>query len=598
MKTPAQGVRWDLSDLYKSPSDPKLASALKEAASQALRFEKRYKPLLDKIAAGKSARLPVAALLADYKQIVTLLSKLLNYAHLHFAEKTDEPQRGAFLQKVQTEATQIQSRILFWETGFSRLPAAAAAKILKDPKLAADRHYLERLREFGKHTLSEPEEKIMAFKSDTSGSAFSRLFDETINALPFYIEENGKKAQKTEAQILALFHSHDRQTRRKASLSLAAGLSENTRLLTYIYNMILADHRLSLKLRSYKHPSDPRNLANETDRTALMGLVAAVKKSYPMVARYYTLKRRLLGLEEMCDYDRYASIESGEKPVSFEECRKIVLAGYRELSPQAADIAQKFFDRRWIDAEIRQGKQGGGFSCQTTPDLHPYILVNYTGRLRDVLTVAHELGHGIHQYLSRQVGVLECDAPLTMAETASVFGEMLIFEKILSAEKNPSKRLVLICGMIDDQFATVFRQIAMTDFELMAHEAGLKDGELSDKALSDFWIEANRRMYGSSVRLTDEYRHGWKYIPHFVHTPFYCYAYAFAQLFVLSLFEKYKEDPKDFVPRYFKMLSLGGSQKPAEIAKIAGIRLGDPALWERGLKLLERLVVEAETLNQ
>jgi oligoendopeptidase F len=271
-----------------------------------------------------------------------------------------------------------------------------------------------------------------------------------------------------------------------------------------------------------------------------------------------------------------------------------VLGGYYAFSEETGKIAEQFFEKRWIDAEIREGKQGGGFCAETTPILHPYILVNYTGSLRDVLTVAHELGHGIHQYLARRAGILESSAPLTMAETASVFGEMLVFDKILEAEKDPKKRLALLCGKIDDNFATVFRQIVLTDFELETHKTGLAEGELTTEALGGLWMKTNAAFYGSSVKLTETYRSGWQVIPHFIHTPFYCYAYAFAQLFVLALFRKYREEGASFVPKYLEMLALGGSRKPEEIAKMAGLDLRD--FWRSGLKILDELVKDAEAL--
>jgi len=394
------------------------------------------------------------------------------------------------------------------------------------------------------------------------------------------------------------FHSKNRTERKQASESLAQGLTENTHILTYIYNMILSDRRASLKIRNYQHPMDARNLSNETNLDSIQNLMRSVQAAYPIAQRYYQLKARLLNLDKLYDYDRYAPIFEDDAKIPFDQCREIVLSGYYDFSEEAGKIVEDFFTKNWIDAEIREGKQGGGFCCSTTPDLHPYILVNYTGSIRDVMTVAHELGHGLHQSLAaKTVGILESSAPLTMAETASVFGEMLIFEKILSREKDPKKRLGLICGKIDDNFATVFRQIVMTRFELMAHETGLKEGELSSDRLSDFWMQANGELYGQSLELTDNYRHGWKYIPHFVHSPFYCYAYAFAQLFVLTLYQKYKENKDAFIPIYLEMLSLGGSKRPEEIAQLAGLNLQEPSFWQSGITLLDELVTKAEKLG-
>jgi len=595
-KNLAKGVKWDLRDLYASNGDPKILQDLDLARSKAQDFEKKYKPLFEATLQNTNGQLDLAELLKDYKAIITLVTKPAVYSHLSFAEKTNDPERGAFMQKMQDLMTDIEAHLLFWDVAWSKLSDDQVAHLMQNENIDADRHYLEDLRKYAPFTLSEGQEKIMSIKSNTSGNAFSRLFDEVVNQIPFYVVENGKKVKRTESEVLALLHSTDRSVRKMGSESLAEGLENNTHLLVYIYNMILADHRSSLKIRKYEHPMQPRNLANETDMATITTLIDSVKKSYPLASRFYKLKKKLLGLDELFDYDRYASISQDEENISFEKCKDIVLSGYNAFSGEVGSIIQKFFDESWIDAELREGKQGGGFCCQTTPDLHPYILVNYTGNVRDVMTVAHELGHGLHQYLARQMGILESDAPLTMAETASVFGEMLIFDSILENEKDPKKRLALICGKIDDNFATVFRQVAMTEFELRAHEAGLQQGELPEAMLNDFWIKSNAELYGDSVTLTENYKHGWKYIPHFVHTPFYCYAYAFAQLFVLALYQKYKEAPKGFVPDYLKMLSLGGSKKPEEMAQIMHLDINDPNFWQIGLKLLEELVQKAEDL--
>lgn len=589
----AKGITWDLSDLYASAGDPNIPADLKLAESKALAFEKKYKPLLQNLP--PNGTFPLSELLDDYKELVALMTKPGVFAHLSFATKTHDSAAGAFLQKIQVALTDIQSHLVFFEVYWNQLDPKTAEQLMNLATVKQHRHFLEHLRIFAPHTLTEGEEKIMAIKSNTGGRAFSRLFDETINNIPFYIEEDGKQIRKNESEVLSLLHSTNREDRRGASDSLSKGLREHRRLLTYIYNMILADHRSNLKIRNCKHPMDMMNLSNEISLDQVRHLIQKVKDAYPIAMRYYRLKQKLLGLNELYDYDRYAPVETEEAKVDFNTCKEIVLSGYHAFSPEAGGIAEQFFSKRWIDAEVREGKQGGGFCCQTTPDLHPYILVNYTGTMRDVMTVAHELGHGLHQYLAgRKVGILESDAPLTMAETASVFGEMLIFEKILEREKDPKKRLALLAGKIDDNFATVFRQIAMTDFELMAHTAGLKDGELSSERLDDFWMQANQAFYGKSVVLTDNYRNGWSYIMHFIHSPFYCYAYAFAQLFVLTLFQKYKEDKKSFTPKYFEMLSLGGSKKPEEIAAVAGLNLRDSNFWSLGINLLDQLVREAE----
>jgi len=555
----AQGVRWDLSDLYASLDDPKMGSDLALAESKAVVFEKNYKAPLENLGRNdaclpdRQAALDLAALVRDYEEIAVLMTKPGVFSYLSFAEKTHDPKTGAALQKTQQRLTDIRAHLLFFEVCWNRLDEKTASWWMGLPSLKERRHFLEKMRAYAPHTLTEGEEKIMAVKSNTSGHAFSRLFDEIINSIPFYIEENGKRAKKTEGEVLALLHSPERKERKMASDSLAEGLKAHAHILTYIFNMTLTDHRASMKIRNYKHPMDAMNLSNEIDLKSVQNLIESVRRAYPLAARYYALKKKLLGLEKFYDYDRYASVTADETTLDFKKCREITLSGYYAFSKDAGEIAERFFSRRWIDAEIREGKQGGGFCCQTTPDLHPYILVNYTGSLRDVMTVAHELGHGIHQTLAaKKVGVLESDAPLTLAETASVFGEMLIFEKLLETEKDARKKLALLCGKIDDNFSTVFRQIAMTNFELSAHKTASREGELPGETLGDLWIKANAELYGDSVELTENYRHGWKYVPHFIHSPFYCYAYAFAQLFVLCLFQKYKENPISFVPNILR----------------------------------------------
>lgn len=600
----ANGITWNLSDLYDSIQSPRINEDLKAVEFKAIQFKDKYKPSLAKLRILDEAdevsqiqSFPLKNLLSDYKEIVTLMTKLGVFAHLNFTGQTNKPENGAFLQKIQTSLTDIQSHLVFFDVYWNKLNPKVIQVFLNFPEIKSNRHFLEKLRIFAPFTLTEGEEQIMSTKANTSFRAFSRLFDEINNNIPFHMDVKGKKLKKNKSELLSLLHSNDREERKTASQSLGQGLNENTHLLCYIYNMILADHRSTLKIRKHQHPMEPMNLSNEIDLESVMNLIHSVKKAYPIASRYYRLKKKLLNLDPFYDYDRYAPLDTQERRIEFSQCKEIVLSGYDVFSEEAGRIAEKFFTERWIDAEIREGKQGGGFCAQTTPDLHPYILVNYTGSLRDVMTVAHELGHGLHQYLAaKKVGILESDAPLTMAETASVFGEMLIFEKLLSQEKEPQKQLSLICGKIDDNFATVFRQVAMTDFELKVHEKGMASGELSNGELSQFWLESNEEFYGESVVLTDSYQHGWKYIPHFIHTPFYCYAYAFAQLFVLTLFQKYKEDPKGFTPKFLNMLSLGGSKKPEELALIFGLDLKDPHFWQSGIKLLDDLVRKAEDL--
>ena len=339
-----------------------------------------------------------------------------------------------------------------------------------------------------------------------------------------------------------------------------------------------------------------RHLANEARRESVDALLDACVGRYDLVARYYRLKAQLLGLPELADYDRYAPLGGAEGQRSFAEARQIVTSAYRDFSPRMAEIAERFFDERWIDAELRPGKRGGAFSASTVPDVHPYVLLNYTGNLRDVMTVAHELGHGVHQSLASVQGLIEQDTPLTTAETASVFGEMLVFRRLMREERDPRVRLALSCGKLEDAFATVFRQVAMTRFEQALHAARRDEGELPLERVNELWMAANRPMFGDSVSLSDDYAWWWLYIPHFVHSPFYCYAYAFGELLTLALLRRCDEEGAAFVPRYLALLEAGGSDTPERLLGAIGLDIGNPAFWQGGLDLLEELLEQAEGL--
>ena len=396
--------------------------------------------------------------------------------------------------------------------------------------------------------------------------------------------------------MLALLYAPEREIRKEGARALSVGLRDNARTLSFIFNTLLQDKAVDDRLRSYAGTMDSRNLANEIDGRSVDSLLDASVARYPLVARYYRLKAKLLGLDQLFDYDRYAPLGDAAGTRGFDEARRIVTSAYRDFSPRMADIAERFFDERWIDAELRPGKRGGAFSASTVPAVHPYVLLNYTGNLRDVMTVAHELGHGVHQSLAAGNGLFEQDTPLTTAETASVFGEMLVFRRLMREEKDPKVRLSLLCGKLEDAFATVFRQVAMTRFEQSLHAARREEGELPIERINALWMDANRPMFGDSVELTDDYAWWWLYIPHFVHSPFYCYAYAYGELLVLSLLNRYDEEGDDFVPRYLALLSAGGSDSPAALLSRIGLDVTDEGFWDGGLALLERMLEEAEAL--
>jgi oligoendopeptidase F len=397
-------------------------------------------------------------------------------------------------------------------------------------------------------------------------------------------------------QINAKLYDADRAVRRAAAEGWTKGLQENARLLTFIFNNLVLDHHSDCTLRKFAGPMAPRHLANEIEGTVVEALMTAAERYHGTVQRYYRLKGRLLGLEPLYDYDRYAPLFPDLPTCDWPRARQTVQESYAAFSPPAGRIIEEFFEKSWIDAELRTGKRGGAFSSSAVPSVHPYILMNYTDKLRDVMTLAHELGHGLHQYLARPIGYLQCDTPLTTAETASVFGEMLTFHRLLELYPEPRTRLAMLCSKIEDGFATVFRQVVLTRFEQLLHQARREEGELTTEQINEHWLAANRPMHGDVVRLTEGYAWWWMYIGHFIHVPFYCYAYAFGELLVLALVQKYRQEGAAFVPKYLELLASGGSAAPHVLLDRLGVDVNDPGFWELGLKLLDEMVSEAETL--
>jgi oligoendopeptidase F len=497
---------------------------------------------------------------------------------------------------VQERGSAVRNAIVFFQLEWVALDDAQAVERLTSPTLTRRRHLLESMRRYRPHVLSEPEERILEELANTGERAWGRLFDEILAAARFRVALDGEAKELSEEATLSLLYDAARERRRAAAAGLTEGLKQHARILAFVFNTLLQSKASEDRLRSYPDPLAARHLANEIEPASVQALLAASERAFPLVQRYYRLKARLLGLDTLLDYDRYAPVGAASGQVPFDAARRIVLDAYRDFSPALADLAGRFFERRWIDAELRPGKRGGAFSASTVPSVHPYVMLNYTGTLRDVMTVAHELGHGVHQSLAREQGLFEQDTPLTLAETASVFGEMLVFRRMLKQERDPKTRLALLCGKLEDAFATVFRQVVMTRFEEKLHAARRSEGELPIERINALWLEANAPMHGDAVRLTDDYAWWWLYIPHFVHSPFYCYAYAFGELLVLALLRRYDEEGEAFVPRYLDLLRAGGSQAPAALLAKLGLDVTDPRFWEGGLAVLEGMVAEAEAL--
>jgi oligoendopeptidase F len=590
----ADSVVWDLSDLYAGVDDPRLGADLDSALQRARAFEARYRGHID-VPGGPPADFLLGAV-RELEGLAEQMDRPAVFAGLLHAARTDDPRHGALLTRTREQRTVINKHLIFFDLEWVKLPDEPARALARHPNLARYRHYLEQKRAWRPHFLSEPEEKILEEKAVTGRAAFVRLFDETVAAMQFPFEHGGETHRLSQQQILAKLYDADRTVRLAAATGLTKGLQENARLLTYVFNNLVLDHKSDCELRHFDNPMAPRHLANEISDTVVEALMTAAERHHGTVQRYYRLKGRLLGLEPLYDYDRYAPLFPDMPECDWPTARRTVEESYEAFSPRAGSIIREFFDKSWIDAELRDGKRGGAFSSSAVPSAHPYILMNFTDKLRDVMTLAHELGHGLHQYLSRRVGYLQCDTPLTTAEMASVFGEMLTFQRLLQTYPDPKTRLGLLCSKIEDGFATVFRQVVLTRFEQALHKARRERGELTTDDVNKLWLDANRPMHGDVVRLTDGYAWWWLYIGHFVHVPFYCYAYAFGELLVLALVQKYREEGPGFVPRYLELLSAGGSDAPHVLLGKLGVDVNDPDFWSLGLRLLDGMVSEAEAL--
>jgi oligoendopeptidase F len=590
----ADGISWDLGDLYGGVEDQRISADLDAALARARAFESAYRGHID-VREGPSPAVLLEAL-TELEGLYEQLDRPAVYASLLHAAQTDDPRRGALLAHTREQHTAINKHLIFFDLEWVKVPEDAARATLDDPGLARYRHYLRQKRLWRPHYLSEPEEKLLDEKSVTGRAAFVRLFDETVAALRFPLAHNGQTLTLTMPEINARLYDPDRAVRRAAAAGLTQGLRDSARLLTYLFNNLVLDHQADCRLRRFDSPMGPRHLANEITSAVVEALMTAAERHHGSVQRYYRLKARLLGIEPLLDYDRYAPLFPDLPECDWPRARQIVQESYQAFSPQAGAIIREFFDRHWIDAELRPGKRGGAFSSSAVPSAHPYILLNYTDELRDVMTLAHELGHGLHQYLARPIGYLQCDTPLTTAETASVFGEMLTFQRLLQLYPEPRTRLAMLCSKIEDAFATVFRQVVLTRFEQSLYRARQEQGELTTEHISDLWLDANRPMHGDVVHLTEDYGWWWMYIGHFIHVPFYCYAYAFGELLVLALVQKYRQEGEAFVPRYLEMLAAGGSEAPDTLLSGLGVDVTDAAFWELGLRLLDEMVNEAERL--
>lgn len=583
--TGAENVHWDLTHLYED--ETALQQDLTALYDAAKRFSGTWW--------GRTSDLDASQLqkaITEYEQLQERTGRAMTYVYLYWATATHDPERGALLQYVRETCTKIGKVLLFFGLEWVKVDDEQAEALMKEDTLGGYRHFLECERLFKDHTLSEPEEQVLAETQVTGRSAWMRYFTETTSRMRFTL----RGEELSQEHILAKLHGQDRDLRKEAADSFTEGLASKEHTLTFIFNTILADKAATDRMRNLPHWLTARNLSNEISDETAEALIAAVVSRYDLVAHFYDLKSRILGLSPLYDYDRYAPVGDSEVYYSWDKAKQITLEGYGEFHPLLGQVAKRFFEEKWIDAPVKEGKQGGAFSHGAVPSAHPYVLLNYTGRARDVQTLAHELGHGVHQFLSRDQGYLQASTPLTTAETASVFGEMLIFQRLLAEESDPRNVLALLIGKIGDTVATVFRQIAMNRFEVEIHTARRNHGELSADAFADYWISTQSAMFGDSVTLTDNYRRWWSYIPHFLHTPGYVYAYAFGELLVLALYARYLESPDAFPDEYIELMRAGGSDWPHKLVARMGVDLQDPVFWHQGLNAIETLIERAEAV--
>jgi oligoendopeptidase F len=588
--TDVNEVAWDLSHLLGDgrQDDPESAVfALLDEADAAADELANVRGTIAAIDAGALAEVMQA--MADLQERI---GRAGAYASLRFATDTTDPTRGALMQKVQERYTAIGTKLIFFDLEWAALSDERADALLSDERLEFCRHHLASARRYRDHLLSEPEEKILTEKGVTGRSAWARLFSEQSSTISVVLDD-GREATLEEG--LSRLSSPSRDVRAAAAAAVTDGLKPGLRTRAFIFNTLLADKATDDRLRGYETWISSRNLSNEAPDESVVTLVEAVRKRNDIPQRWYALKARLLGLDRIADYDRMASVAESEEEVGWDEARALVLDAYSSFSPEMASTAARFFDEQWIDAPPRPGKRGGAFCSYTVPSVHPYVFLNWTGRRRDVMTLAHELGHGLHAYLAREQGIFHQSTPLTVAETASVFGETVTFGRVLESVDDPADRLALLATNIEDAIATIFRQTAMNRFEDLVHTERRTVGELSVERFGELWAESQSEMLGDAVEITEGYRTWWSYIPHFISTPGYVYAYAYGQLLALSVYRQYEEQGSDFVPRYLHMLASGGSMAPEDLGRIVGCDLADPHFWDGGLDLVEQQLEAAET---
>jgi len=580
---------WDLNDLYPGRDSPELKRDLDRGEADAKAFRARYE--------GKLATLSGAALggaVATYERLQETLGRVMSYAYLVYATDMGDPEIGRFFQNMQERVNNISTVLLFFTLELNRIDDADLEEKLKSRELAHYAPWLRDTRAFRPHQLSDELEKLLHEKYIAGRAAWVRLFDETMAALRFPID--GKEL--TSAEALHLLSDRDGATRKRAAKALGEVFGKNVRLFALVTNTLAKDKEIEDRWRHFKQPISSRNLGNFVEDEVVDALISAVRSSYPTLAhRYYRLKARWFGGETLPYWDRNAPLpEEQDRIIAWPEAERTVLDAYAAFSPELAAIGRRFFDNRWIDAPVRPNKAPGAFAHPTVPSAHPYLLLNYQGKTRDVMTLAHELGHGVHQVLAAPKGALMADTPLTLAETASVFGEMLTFRAMLGAEKDPKRRKIMLASKVEDMLNTVVRQIAFVEFERRIHDER-RQGELTPDRIGEIWMDVQSESLGPAITFEEEYRTYWTYIPHFIHTPFYVYAYAFGDCLVNSLYAVYQSAAPGFAEKYLDMLRAGGTRRHRELLAPFGLDASDPNFWKKGLSVIAGFIDELEAMG-
>ena len=586
-QTGAETVRWDLSDLYASPTDSALEARLARALERARAFEAAYK--------GRVATLEpdeFAGMMRELERNEEEAAKPEVYAYLLHSQNTQDAAAGRILARVREAAAERGAHAVFFSLELAQFSDEHAAELYAHPESARYRHTIEEARKFRAHQLTEPEERVLTNFSPVGDSAWTRLFEELCSGIR--VEMDGR--QLALEQALTMLREPDRELRRGASHAVTEALRQDIRTRGYIFNVILQEKAIDDRLRHFPTWISSRNLANETSDQAVQALVEAVTGRYDICVRYYRVKKRLLGVGDLHEWDRYAPIGDVTRDLSWEDAKELVLGSFQRFSKRAGALVEDFFTHSWIDAPVVAGKAGGAYCMPVTPRHHPYIMLNFTGKLRDALTLAHELGHGLHDRLASNQSIFDYHPPLTLAETASVFGEALTFDRIMAEEKDPKVRLAMLCSQVEDAFSTVFRQVAFNRYEDACHTARRSEGELAVEQLGELYQAKLQPMFGDALTLTDEHKVWWSYVQHFLHTPGYVYAYAFGNLLALSVYHRYLEQSQGFVEEYLEFLAAGGSTRPDELVKRIGMDITDPGFWDSGLKILDGMVTEVERL--